>query len=226
MSSFIKDLIKTLATRYKFATVAVTGTAAVMLYPKVSPWFLDPPVDLDPDDDPFDLRERFIRTHERHFDEALDEIKRGCKQSHWSWYIWPTPPWVGKPFGDFIGEIELSRSPTNRYYALRDPAPDNHRGEKAAAAYLAFENSSASGDVDTVTNLRANYITIMNAVADQLESGIDAYDLAGPADVPKLIGSLRLFEQVSRNGHDDEVNRTCIRTLVALGVSVEKPNSD
>lgn len=33
--------------------------------------------------------ERFYEPHKLFFDIALREIKAGCKQSHWMWYIFP-----------------------------------------------------------------------------------------------------------------------------------------
>ena len=38
--------------------------------------------------DPHDL-ERFVQAQERVFDAALDEIRAGCKRSHWMWYVFP-----------------------------------------------------------------------------------------------------------------------------------------
>ena len=33
--------------------------------------------------------DRFIHAQERAFATALEEIKNGCKRSHWMWYIFP-----------------------------------------------------------------------------------------------------------------------------------------
>lgn len=38
--------------------------------------------------DPYDLA-RFIEAQERHYIQALCEIRRGQKRSHWMWYIFP-----------------------------------------------------------------------------------------------------------------------------------------
>jgi uncharacterized protein (DUF1810 family) len=40
------------------------------------------------DSDPFDLN-RFVATQETSFARALAELKRGRKQSHWMWFIFP-----------------------------------------------------------------------------------------------------------------------------------------
>ena len=39
-------------------------------------------------DDPFNLS-RFVRAQEPDYEQALTEIERGQKQSHWMWYIFP-----------------------------------------------------------------------------------------------------------------------------------------
>lgn len=51
--------------------------------------------------------ERFIDAQRTDYDTALSEIKRGRKQSHWMWYIFP--------------QIEgLGFSETSKYYAIKD----------------------------------------------------------------------------------------------------------
>ncbi len=39
-------------------------------------------------DDPFDL-DRFLKAQEADYQRALAEIRRGQKESHWMWYIFP-----------------------------------------------------------------------------------------------------------------------------------------
>lgn len=41
-----------------------------------------------PEDDPHDLG-RFLRAQEYSYQQALSEIRDGCKRSHWMWYIFP-----------------------------------------------------------------------------------------------------------------------------------------
>ena len=38
--------------------------------------------------DPFDL-DRFVSAQDDVYDSALDELRRGRKQSHWMWFIFP-----------------------------------------------------------------------------------------------------------------------------------------
>ena len=59
-------------------------------------------------DDPYDLA-RFVRAQERDYGQALSEIRRGQKQSHWMWYVFP----------QFHG---LGFSPTSRRYAIKSVA--------------------------------------------------------------------------------------------------------
>jgi uncharacterized protein (DUF1810 family) len=151
-------------------------------------------------DDPFDLRVRFVNKHAAYFEQALEEINAGKKTSHWSWYIFPVQPYVR-------GGVERG-SYTNKKYCLRDE-PNGTSGCEAAKAYLRYE---ASG-----INLRDNYITILQAVVEQLEHrGKSLVRLLGPLDDPKFRSSVRLFELVSRDGFDDEVHAVCLETLKAM----------
>jgi len=52
---------------------------------------------------------RFLDAQENDFERALAEIKRGRKQSHWMWYIFPQIKGLGS-------------SETSRFYAVKDRA--------------------------------------------------------------------------------------------------------
>ncbi len=52
---------------------------------------------------------RFLDAQENDFERALAEIKRGRKQSHWMWYIFPQIAGLGS-------------SETSRFYAIKDRA--------------------------------------------------------------------------------------------------------
>lgn len=46
----------------------------------------------------FDI-ERFVRAQDGSYQQALKEIKEGCKKSHWMWYIFPQVDGLGySPF--------------------------------------------------------------------------------------------------------------------------------
>lgn len=47
------------------------------------------------DPDPFDL-ERFVRAQAAHYDDALAELQRGRKRTHWSWFIFPQLRGLGR----------------------------------------------------------------------------------------------------------------------------------
>jgi len=66
--------------------------------------------------DPYDLK-RFVDAQERCYSLALAELRRGEKESHWKWFVFPQIAGLG-------------RSATSQHYALRD------LGE--AAAYLRY----------------------------------------------------------------------------------------
>ena len=66
-------------------------------------------------DDPHDL-DRFVQAQEDNYADALAEIARGRKSSHWMWYVFP----------QFVG---LGVSPTSRRFAIKSAAE--------ARAYLA-----------------------------------------------------------------------------------------
>ncbi len=59
----------------------------------------------DSENDPFDL-ERFLDAQADDYDDALGEIQRGRKTSHWMWYIFP----------QFAG---LGFSSTSQRYAIK-----------------------------------------------------------------------------------------------------------
>jgi uncharacterized protein (DUF1810 family) len=58
--------------------------------------------------DPYNLR-RFVEAQEQDYDQALSEIRRGRKQSHWMWYLFP----------QFSG---LGFSATSRQYSIKSRA--------------------------------------------------------------------------------------------------------
>lgn len=65
--------------------------------------------------DPYDLN-RFVRAQDESYQQALTELERGRKQSHWMWFIFPQIDGLGS-------------SPISRRYAIKS--------EDEARAYLA-----------------------------------------------------------------------------------------
>ena len=66
-------------------------------------------------DDPFDLK-RFVDAQKPVYDEVLGELRRGSKETHWIWFVFPQ-------------HKDLGRSRTARTYGITSRAE--------AAAYLA-----------------------------------------------------------------------------------------
>lgn len=151
--------------------------------------------------DPYKLS-RFYNTP-YNFDHAVGEIYEGKKIDHWSWYFFPTPPWVqdGKERG----------SSQNRLWCLRDSQDRSNRGyltgDQAAVAFL-----QSRGNNDERL-LRDRYFIMMKAVAFKLQS-VKRDDLVGPEDVPKLFSSVDLFAKASRTIDDHDVLQVCQEVLM------------
>jgi len=70
---------------------------------------------LDDMTDPYDLN-RFVRAQEETYEQALTELERGRKQSHWMWFIFPQLDGLGS-------------NPISKLYSIKS--------EDEARAYLA-----------------------------------------------------------------------------------------
>ena len=73
--------------------------------------------------------DRFITKQEEWFDTALSEIRRGLKESHWMWFIFPQLK-------------ELGRSPAAQYYGIN--------GIEEARRYM--ENTYLRDNLLTISN--------------------------------------------------------------------------
>ena len=63
------------------------------------------PSDSPDANDPYNLS-RFVRAQEAEYEQALSEIEKGQKRSHWMWYIFP--------------QIDgLASSSTSKHYAVK-----------------------------------------------------------------------------------------------------------
>eukprot|EP00759_Apiculatamorpha_spiralis_P010518 PhF_6_TR17268/c0_g1_i1/m.26483 len=142
--------------------------------------------------DRFQLTSRFIRPQKECYRTALAEIQRGRKESCWSWYIFPTPPYI-------VNGVERG-SPTNRLHCLRSP--------EEVHAYLTFPTCDG-------INLRNNYLEITNAVNEQLRAHHTFERLFGFVDAPKVKASLELFRDVSSTElyRDQDIAEVCNKVL-------------
>src|SRR4051812_42172023 len=84
--------------------------------------------------DPHDLT-RFIEAQEHDFVQALSEIRRGQKRSHWMWYVFP----------QFQG---LGRSSTSRRYAIKSVAEAEAYLRHPVLGARLLESARAALDVE------------------------------------------------------------------------------
>jgi uncharacterized protein (DUF1810 family) len=150
-------------------------------------------------EDPHRLIERFIDTHTIHYGYAIAELRQGRKRSHWSWYIFPTPPYI-------VNGVERG-SFHNQKYALRTP--------EQTKAYLSLKTTKG-------INLRQNYLETMTVVTAQLEGGTSLKQLVGSVDAPKLVSSLRHFYDVASTIGDTQVKEVCRRAMSAANIEIPK----
>ena len=137
--------------------------------------------------DPRGLR-RFVSKQLEDHDRALRELKAGRKAGCWSWWVFPTPPFIKN--GEHVG------SPTNKIYELKDDAE--------GLAYLAFGE------------LRSNYLAILSVMSASLEAGVEPRRLLG-IDVPRAEASVRYFAHLATLGDgDEELAAACQRARALL----------
>ena len=110
----------------------------------------------------FDL-ERFVAAQERVYPQALAELKRGAKESHWMWFVFPQIAGLGfSPMAQLyaIASIEEARA------FLAHPVLGTRLRESTEAA-LAHRDRSAKaifGNVDAM-KFRSS-LTLFEAAAD------------------------------------------------------------
>ena len=89
-------------------------------------------------DDPFNL-DRFVRAQADIYDRALGELRRGKKQSHWMWFIFPQIDGLGS--SAMTREYSIKSMDEVRAY-LRHPVL-GMRLKECAEAVLAVEGRTA-----------------------------------------------------------------------------------
>ena len=136
--------------------------------------------------DPYNVERFAVKQREDHA-RALRELRNGRKAGCWSWWVFPTPPFIRN--GMRVG------SPINQIYELADDAEGR--------AYLEH------GD------LRANYLAIVGAMNASLESGVAPRRLLG-IDVPRAEASVRYFAHLATLASDDELGALCTRAQPLL----------
>lgn len=110
----------------------------------------------------FDL-DRFKKAQNRDYPTALEEIKNGCKESHWMWYIFPQLKGLGFSY-------------TSKYYGIE--------GIEEAKAYLTDDllRSRLIEISETLLSLKISDPTIVMGSPDnlKLQSSMTLFSKAAP----------------------------------------------
>ena len=115
--------------------------------------------------DSFDLN-RFIEAQDTAYPYALDELKEGCKRSHWMWYIFPQLRGLGHSrMSNYYGISGIDEA---KAY-LENPIL-NQRLRELCEIILGLETDDAREVFGGIDSLK-------------LKSSITLFDLASPNDV-------------------------------------------
>ena len=109
----------------------------------------------------FDL-ERFVRAQEGVYAQALAELKRGAKESHWMWFVFP----------QFAG---LGRSPTAQFYAIRSM---HEARAYLAHALLGDRLRTAVDAITTAASARSPHEILGDVDAMKLRSSLTLFEAA------------------------------------------------
>ncbi|MBA2620014.1 MAG: DUF1810 domain-containing protein [Acidobacteria bacterium] len=128
---------------------------------------------------------RFLDAQENDFERALAEIKRGRKQSHWMWYIFPQIAGLGS-------------SETSRFYAVKD--------RTEAELYLAHPVLGAR-----LVRISEALLEIEGKTANQIFGSLDDVKLKSSMT---LFGALKITNPIFQSVLDEYFNGTNdLRTL-------------
>lgn len=119
--------------------------------------------------DPFNLR-RFVEAQEPVYDEVCEELRRGSKETHWMWFVFP--------------QIQgLGRSGTAIYYSISSRAE--------AESYLKHPKLGAR-----LIECTEFILAVPNRSAEQIFGGIDALKLRSSMTLFSVIApSQPIFQQ-------------------------------
>jgi uncharacterized protein (DUF1810 family) len=117
-------------------------------------------------DDPFELQ-RFVSAQDAHgtYDEALRELRRGRKETHWMWFVFPQIAGLGR--SATARRYELSGLPEAQAYAAH-PVLGRRLVESARALADQSEHDAERvlGPVDAA-KLRSSMTLFARAVPDE-----------------------------------------------------------
>jgi uncharacterized protein (DUF1810 family) len=118
--------------------------------------------DHKPDEDPFDL-ERFLQAQEGGYEQALKELKRGRKVSHWMWYVFPQIDGLGS---SEIAHYYSIKSSNEAFAYLQHPTL-GPRIVECCDAILNIHGKSATGIFGFPDDLKlGSSMTLFSTVAD------------------------------------------------------------
>jgi uncharacterized protein (DUF1810 family) len=131
-------------------------------------------------DDPYDLQ-RFVSAQAGVYDRALAELKRGRKQSHWMWFIFPQVTGLGLSPTAQLYAIS-SRAEARAYLAHPVLGPRLREGVAAVNAVEGRTAHEIFGSPDDV-KFRSSMTLFREAAADEpaFQAALDRY-FAGAAD--------------------------------------------
>ena len=105
---------------------------------------------------------RFIQAQQKDYQFALDEIKKGKKESHWIWYIFPQLRGLGKSYmSDYYGIRDLDEAKA----FLQDPYLGKHL-QKISEALLNLDNDNATQIMGRPDDMKLKSSMTLFACAD------------------------------------------------------------
>ncbi len=131
--------------------------------------------------------ERFVEAQEESYETALNEIKKGRKESHWMWYIFPQIKGLG-------------HSPTAQYYAIQ--------GRAEAAAYLAHPVLSKR-----LLEISEELLKIESDDASLVFGFPDDLKLKSSMTLFSLISQHTVFKRVLDKFFDGEIDERTVELL-------------
>ncbi|GAA3207120.1 DUF1810 domain-containing protein [Dactylosporangium siamense] len=128
-------------------------------------------------DDPYDLA-RFVTAQEDSYDDAIDELRRGRKRSHWMWFVFPQVAGLGSSYA--AQRFAISSLDEARAY-LQHPVlgPRLHECAEAMLANTEATAPQVLGDIDamklrssmTLFQLAAPLESVFGRVIDRFFEG-------------------------------------------------------
>ena len=115
------------------------------------------------DEDPHDLQ-RFLGAQDRGgaYDQALEELRRGRKQSHWMWFVFPQIRGLGRsPMAERFGIASLDEARAYLAHPVLGP-----RLVECARVLLAAEEQSAEAILGSIDAVKLRSCMTLFAQAD------------------------------------------------------------